>query len=136
MANDLKPVRILLVDDSPTFLKSVWDFLSHRPNLTVAGWARNGEEALTLVGELAPDLVLMDVVMPNMNGLEATHEIKKIAPATKVLFLTLYANRAFQTAARRAGADGFLNKTEVPQRLLAAIAELFPHVAPGLTPPA
>jgi DNA-binding NarL/FixJ family response regulator len=118
------PIRILLVDDSPGFLKSAARFLSAEPRIEVAGQALSSRDALEQVISLRPDLVLIDVAMPGMNGLEATRRIKAQSDAPQVIILTMHDNPEYRAEARIAGADGFVSKSEFGSQLLPLIYEL------------
>ncbi len=120
------PVRILLVDDSVTFLDSVTRFLAVEPWLAIAGRAHSGPAALDQVLLTEPDLVLMDIAMPGMNGLEATRQIKAQSNAPFVLILTMADDPEYQVVAAQVGADGFLPKVQCRRLLLPLIRSLFP----------
>jgi len=113
--------RILLVDDHPVVRKGLIACLSGRPNLAVIAEAADGLEALQKVGELSPDLVLMDVEMPQMNGLAATESISKKFPRTKVLVLSMHNNPEYVVQAIHMGARGFALKTAPAEDLIKAI---------------
>jgi len=113
--------RILLVDDHPVVRKGLIACLSGRANLAVIGEAADGMEALRKVGELSPDLVLMDVEMPQMNGLAATESICKKFPRTKVLVLSMHNNPDYVVQAIHMGARGFALKTAPSEELIKAI---------------
>jgi DNA-binding NarL/FixJ family response regulator len=102
--------RVLLVDDSAAFLESATLLLSAAAGLTVVGRARSGEEAVAEAERLLPDLVLMDVQMPGIGGLEATRRIKARAHAPRVILLTMHDTPEYREAAEAAGANGFLSK--------------------------
>ncbi|PYI81094.1 MAG: two-component system response regulator [Verrucomicrobia bacterium] len=119
------PVRVLLVDDSPHFLNAAIAFLSRHPQIQIVGSARSGLEAIQLVEQTSPDLVLMDVAMPQMNGLEATEQIKAQPAPPRVIILTLYDSPDCRESARSAGADGFVPKEEFGEDVLALIFRLF-----------
>ena len=85
-----RQLRVLLVDDSPEFLDAAERFLKAEEGITLVGRARSGEESLGMVAALAPDLVLMDLVMPGIGGLKATRYIKAVRPAPRVVILTLH----------------------------------------------
>ena len=102
--------RVLLVDDSADFLESATLLLTAAPGLTVVGRAASGEEALSEVERLLPDLVLMDVQMPGIGGLEATRRIKARTHAPRVILLTMHDTVEYREAAEAAGANGFLSK--------------------------
>jgi DNA-binding NarL/FixJ family response regulator len=114
----MEPISVLLVDNSPEFLQVAAAFLSMIPQVAVVGTARSGQEGLRLTARLCPDLVLMDLVMPGMNGLEATKMIRAQAVVPKIIMLTLYDIPEYRAAAAAAGADGFLNKADFTEGLL------------------
>ncbi len=120
------PVRILLVDDSVTFLDSVTRFLAVEPRIAIAGRAHSGRAALDQVLLTEPDLVLMDIAMPGMNGLEATRQIKVQPNAPFVLILTMSDDPEYRVVAEHVGADGFLPKAQCRRQLLPLIRSLFP----------
>lgn len=114
-------IRILLVDDHSVVRQGLKMFLSLDPELEVVGEAANGAEALRLVHELAPDVVLMDLLMPVMDGITATAAIRKEAPGTEVIALTSVLEDAAVTGAVRAGAIGYLLKDTESEELVRAI---------------
>ncbi len=103
-----KQTRVLIADDQRPTRQGLHALLDQFPGMAWAGEARDGREAVELAAELGPDIVLMDVRMPAMNGLEATRRIKSQRPETKIIVLTMYAE--FQEEALAAGADLFLLK--------------------------
>ncbi len=123
------PARILLVDDSLHFIESAERFLSEELGVNVVGSALSGIEAIDQVMRLRPDLVLMDVAMPGMDGLEATHKIKAMPNAPLVIILTLYDTPKYREAAHQAGADGFIPKADFGEQLLPLIYSLLPKLA-------
>lgn len=115
-------LRILLVDDSQVFLRSITRFLEAMDaRLEVVGYVLSAEDALDCVLRSHPDLVLMDLAMTKMNGLEATRLIKALPNAPYVVILTLNGNREYCTASITVGADGFVTKSEVGTVLLPLI---------------
>lgn len=121
----IRTIRALLVDDNLEFLESTADFLSGRPGLELLGWTTSGAEALDIVRHLDVDVVLMDLAMPTMNGLEATRLIKdRIAPP-KVVMLTFHDGPEYREAARAAGADAIVPKGEMGSRLFPVLSSLF-----------
>ena len=118
-------IRALLVDDYADFIESASQFLSTVPEIQVVGRASSGVEALQAVDRLHPDLVLMDLAMPGMSGLEATRRIKEQAGAPRVVIITLYNNQGYRVAALAAGADGFMTKSEFGEDLVTLIHDLF-----------
>lgn len=118
-------LRVVVVDDSPEFVNSALRRLAFDLAVEVVGCASSGKEALELVRALVPDLVLMDLAMPEMNGLEATRRIKALPAPPRVLILTLYDDPAYRVAAAEAGADGFVTKAEWNEQMPTALRGLF-----------
>lgn len=110
-------MKVLLVDDHLVVLKGLRVFLGTRPNIEIVGEARDGEEALQQIARLHPDVVLMDVMMPKLNGIEATEQIKEAFPDVKVIILTSSADKDHVVSAIRAGADGYQLKDVDPSLL-------------------
>lgn len=110
--------RVLLVDDSRDFLASVERFLAAEPGIAVVGRAYSGREALEQVARLRPHVVLMDLAMPEMTGLEATRHLKTDPEAPRVIILTMYEDEAFREAAHDMGADGFVPKSRLGTELV------------------
>ena len=118
-------VRTLLVDDSPEFLGAAERFLATDPEIEIVGCALSARKAIEEVARLQPDLVLMDVAMPEMNGFVATRRIKERPNPPRVIVLTLYDNDEYRVQARAAGADGFVAKSEFGTQLLPLIHTLY-----------
>jgi DNA-binding NarL/FixJ family response regulator len=118
-------MRIFLVDDSVAFLEAATAFLSTAPGVEIVGRALSGREALAQVTQLRPDVVLLDVVMPDMNGLETTQRIKAEAHAPRVIILTLHDDLEYRIAAKTVGADGFVSKAAFGTQLLPLLQALF-----------
>ncbi len=127
----MPPIRILLVDDNAEFLESAAGYLATQPDLHVIGRARSAQAALEMAAALRPDLVLMDIAMPDMSGLEATRQIKALPSPPRVVILTLYDNPEYRHAAEIAHADGFVAKSDFGTRLLPTIRALFPKEGGG-----
>ncbi len=115
------PIKVLIVDDQPLMRMGFAMVLEAQDDLEVVGEAGDGKSALTQVRALSPDVVLMDVRMPVMNGIEATERIASEYPAVRVLVLTTFDLDEYAFAALRAGASGFLLKDSEPVALTAAI---------------
>jgi len=106
----MKSIKVLIADDHRDFRRVVHEFLDRMPNVFVVGEAINGGEAVEKVAQLFPDVVLMDIAMPQMNGLEATRIIKQRWPETKVLIATTYDDPTYRLQALEARADGYILK--------------------------
>jgi DNA-binding NarL/FixJ family response regulator len=113
--------RVLVVDDHAVIRRGVQGILSTYPEWDLCGEADNGQDAIRLAGELAPEVVIMDVSMPGMNGLEATRIIHEVLPDTKVLLLTLHSSSEFVRSAFRAGARGYVLKSDAENELVRAL---------------
>ncbi|MED0874984.1 response regulator transcription factor [Bacillus mobilis] len=118
-------IKVLLVDDHTVVLKGLAFFLSTQEDLALVGEANNGKEALVKVGETNPDVVLMDLYMPEMDGVEATSCIKKEYPNVKVIVLTSFSDQAHVLPALRAGASGYILKDVEPDQLVEAIRSAY-----------
>jgi DNA-binding NarL/FixJ family response regulator len=114
-------ISVLLVDDQPLLRMGFRLVLDAQPDMTVVGEAGDGAEAVGLVAALTPDVVLMDVRMPGMDGIEATERIVLAHPASRVLILTTFDLDEYAFAALHAGAAGFLLKNAQPAELIAGI---------------
>ena len=112
---------IVLADDHIMFRQGVKRIIEETPGLEVVGEANDGLELLRLLKARLPELVILDISMPHLRGLEATREIKKLYPRVKVIFLTMHRTREFLQQALEAGADGFLLKEDADLELLRAI---------------
>ncbi len=121
MYQEGQPIRLLLVDDHPVVRKGTRDLLDTEHDFQVVGEAASGEEAILKARELTPDVILMDVSMPGMNGIEATKQIKAERPAQNVLVLTSYDDDAYIFALLEAGAAGYLLKNASESELLGAV---------------
>ena len=120
----MSKIRVLLVDDSPEFLRMAAHFLATDQEIDLVGVALMGQDALVLVAGLQPDLVLMDLIMPHMNGLDATRQIKSTPNAPIVVLLTGHDTPEYRSAAATAGADGFVYKPELFKELLPLMHQL------------
>ena len=120
-----KNIRVLLVDDNKDFIKSAEKFLSTINYIEVVGIAFSGKDALQSISKLSHDLVLMDLVMPEMDGLEATKLIKALPKAPLVIIMTVHNNPELLFFAISIGADGFITKSEIGTKLVPLIESLF-----------
>lgn len=113
--------RIYLIDDHRILREGVAALIDQQPGLTVVGHADNGHDGLTGVDKTSPDLVILDISMPSLNGIEVTRRMQKSHPNTKVLVLSMHADRRFIAGAVSAGASGYLLKETASEELLRAI---------------
>ena len=119
-----KKIRILLADDHPLMRVALGHVLEARNNLEVVGEAGNGKVAVDLALKLKPDIVIMDITMPEMNGLEATRKIKQENPDIGVLILTVHTDNEHVFNILQAGADGYLTKSASTEEVISAINAL------------
>ena len=127
----MEHIRVLIVDDHPMVRVGLQHCIaSHKSEVEVVGEAANGREALQAVESLRPQVVLMDLVMPKMDGVAATREIRARWPTVRVIALTSFPEDAYVTKAMKAGAAGFLHKDVEPSELIAAIRQAHRGEAP------
>lgn len=117
----MKKIRVLVADDHPVFGEGLRRLLNHEKDLYCIGVAADGLEAVKLAKELHPDVALVDVSMPTMNGIEVAKQIKRICPTTAVLMLSAYKYQQYVLACIEAGANGYLLKTTPRRELFCAI---------------
>ena len=117
----MSKIKVLVVDDHAMFRQGICALVGSYEDLEVVGEAENGREAIEKVREFSPEVVLMDIAMPIMGGLEATRRIQKEAPNTKVLVLTQYDDSEYVLSLVRAGARGYISKTATASELVSAI---------------
>lgn len=123
------PARILVVDDYQVVRRTIHNLLASH-SLDVCGEAEDGQEAVEKVKQLKPNVVLLDINMPKMNGIQAAFEIRQLSPSTKILFLSIQECSAEALSATRVlGADGFVAKSEAGTELIRALRRLFPEEA-------
>jgi DNA-binding NarL/FixJ family response regulator len=111
-------ISVLLVDDSPVFLEETIAWLSQQEGLEIVGSATSAVEGMALASRLHPRVVLMDIDMPDICGIEATRRVKSRPAAPAVVVLTLYGDPDYRAAAAEAGADGFVSKSDLASELL------------------
>ena len=117
----MKRIRILVADDHALLRRGLVNLLKYQKDFSIVGEACNGEEAVTLAARLEPDVVVMDLSMPVMDGVEATRRIRENRPGTRILILTTFGTSVDVARAVRAGASGALVKDSDDDELLAAI---------------
>jgi two-component system response regulator NreC len=120
----MKKIKLVVADDHKIFRQGITKLLEDESDLQVVGEAANGREAVKKTTELKPDVVLMDIAMANLNGLEATKQIKKVLPETKVIMLTMHKNEEYILQSFQAGASGFILKEGAVEELVNAIRSI------------
>jgi len=121
----METIKVLIADDHTILRQGIKALLDNQAGIEVIGEAKDGREALTLIEDLLPDVILMDIAMPGLNGLEATRRIKKKFPKIKVLVLTMYTNEEYVFQILQAGANGYLVKETAFQDLISAIRAVY-----------
>jgi NarL family two-component system response regulator LiaR len=134
-----EPIRVLIADDHPVVRQGLRGFLETYADISVVAEAENGAQAVALAREYVPDVILMDLLMPQMDGVEAIEQIVVFSPVTRIIVLTSYTDDEYLFPAMRAGALGYLLKDAEPEALVSAIraavrgqAMLHPGVAARL----
>lgn len=117
----MKPIKLLVVDDHNLVREGISQLLQSEPDISIVGSATNGQEAVEKAGQLLPDVVLMDIAMPVMNGIEATRQIKALFPEVQVVALTMYDYDDYIMEMFGVGALSYVLKTAAKQDLVAAI---------------
>lgn len=120
-------VRILLADDHAVMRHGLRTLLEQRQGWTVCGEATNGREAVEMVQRLQPDVAVLDVAMPDLNGLEATRQIRKASAGTEVLIFTMHESERLVREVLAAGAKGYLLKSDAARSIIAAVEALAEH---------
>src|SRR3954464_14630195 len=134
MKNTAMPIRILIAEDQRIVREGLRAVLEDEDEIAIVGEAANGQEAIELFAQLQPDVVLMDLQMPVIDGPEATRRIRELSPDARILVLTTYATDEFIFKALRAGAQGYLLKDASANELLGAIHSI--HAGQTLLAPA
>jgi DNA-binding NarL/FixJ family response regulator len=114
-------IKIVLADDHRIFRKGLKSLLSEKENIEVVAEADNGDEALEAAGKHKPEIVIMDIAMPKMDGIEATRQIRERLPDTEVVILSMHAKKAYIDQVLKAGAKGYVLKDSDEENLLSAI---------------
>jgi DNA-binding NarL/FixJ family response regulator len=117
-------IRVLLTDDHTLFRQGLRTLLAAEPDIEIVGEASNASEAITFAQELRPDVVLMDVGMPGLSSFEATRQIRKQRPETRVVFLSMYDDEDYLSESVEIGASGYILKESPADQLLSAIREV------------
>ena len=131
----MSPIRILLADDHQVIRTGLKSFLESRPDFKVVAEASNGREAIERALETRPDIILMDITMPEVDGLEATRQLKKLWPECVILCLTVHEDKFYFMEMLAAGASGYLTKQSASDELVSAIhavAQGYAYLQPAL----
>jgi DNA-binding NarL/FixJ family response regulator len=123
----MKTIQILIADDHELVRKGLRAVLENQPGWKVCGEAVNGRQAVELAGQLGPDVIVLDVTMPELNGLEATRQIRKAIPNAEVLILTMHESEQLVSEVLAAGAHGYILKADTSRLLVSAIESLAQH---------
>lgn len=127
--------KILLADDHQIIRDGLRTLLEKQANMAVAGEAENGRDAVRLARELEPDVIIMDIAMPDLNGIEATRQVKAEAPEVKIIALSMHSDKRFVTGILQAGASGYLLKDCAFEELAGAIQTVIAgkiYLSPGV----
>lgn len=122
-----RPVRVLLADDHDIIREGLRRLLEDQPHFQVCGEAANGRDAVNLCRELTPEVAVLDISMPELNGLEATRQIRKVSPATEILVFTMHQSEQLVRDMLTAGARGYLLKSDAARNIVEAINSLAAH---------
>lgn len=117
----MNPIRVLLADDHGVVRKGLRFLLEQEQDVAVAGEASDGREAVRLAKEVQPDVIVMDIAMPQLNGIDATAQVMKVSPQSGVLILSMHSDESYILRALEAGAKGFILKETAEEYLLTAI---------------
>jgi two-component system nitrate/nitrite response regulator NarL len=124
----MKPIRTFIVDDSPGFINALMNYLSSEAGIEIVGFALLGHEAVEMLADTKPDLVLMDYRVPEINGIDVMAHIKTLPDSPRVITLCMHDIPAYQEAAKAAGADGWVSKNNLAEELMPLIDCLFNNV--------
>jgi len=126
MESTNRRIRVLVADDSPIALRSVCKYLEYAAEFEIVGVARDGQHLLGQAARFRPDLVLADLSMPQMNGFEAAMELRRSYPKMRVLIFSELSGLSLREECLRSGADGFVEKSQMPEKLMREVRKLFP----------
>lgn len=121
----MSKITVVVADDHTIVREGICSLIDGKADIQVVGEAEDGREAIDKVEALLPDVVLMDITMPRLNGLEATRQIKKMFPQIKILALTMYTNEEYILQILQAGASGYVIKQAAPAELISAIHAVY-----------
>ena len=118
---EMKIKKVFIVDDDPEFRRFLKEFLSDQPGLKIVGEAADGKQALEKVKKIKPDLVLLDIRMPGMDGFSASRLIKKKLPQARIIIMTIFDDLEYQDSVKKSGSDGYVVKSNLVKDLMPAI---------------
>jgi DNA-binding NarL/FixJ family response regulator len=118
------PAKILVADDHEVVRQGIRMILEARPDWEICGEAENGQEAIRLASELRPDVIIMDITMPVMSGLDAARELSKLRLPSRVLIFTMHESKSLDSSVRKVGADGYVVKSRASRDLIEALERL------------
>ena len=121
-----RPIRVLVADDSATALACICHYLEFEGLFEIVGTASDGLRLVQKVGRLRPDLVLTDLSMPLLNGLEATAELRRLYPELRIVVITQLSGLSLREECVRRGADAMVEKSQMPEKLMEEVSKLFP----------
>lgn len=117
-------VRVLLAEDHDLVRRSIAELIAEDPELELVGEAANGEEAIVLAHERHPDVLVMDLSLPGISGIEATRQLTREAPETRIIAFSIHAEQEVSEALQDAGASAFVSKAQAPEHLIRTIREV------------
>jgi DNA-binding NarL/FixJ family response regulator len=121
MMTEILPIRVVLVDDHAVVRKGIREFLEEEPDITVVAEAADGNQALTLIQERLPDVVVLDIQMPGRSGIEVTRTLREAGHQPAILILTAYDDDPYIMAGIEAGANGYVLKSAAPEEIVRAV---------------
>jgi len=127
MPGNGKKIRVLIADDHELFLQGLHTLISHGRDMLVVGAARDGVELVRMAIELKPDVIVTDVIMPHLNGIDATYKIKKELPSIEIIGFSFFADPDLISSMKNAGAKAYLEKTVEPEEVLNTIRAVYYH---------
>ena len=122
-----RPIRVLVADDSATALACICRYLEFEGQFEIVGTAPDGLRLVQKAGRLRPDLVLTDISMPLLNGLEATAELRRLYPELRIVVITELSGLSLKEECVRRGANTLVEKNQMPEKLMEEVSKLFPR---------
>jgi DNA-binding NarL/FixJ family response regulator len=117
----MKMIRIYIVDDNEQFAKYMSRFLLSQENLSISGFATSGQEAIETLDKIDCDVVLMDIAMPNMNGLDTTKRLREIGFDKRIIMVSMHDDRYYNQTVQEVGADAYINKSDFCDKIIPTI---------------